>query len=106
MGILTLVTHVALHLVVEGAPDCLEVEHVEVGVLIHLVQQIDRKFVFVVGKSTEVAEVTGVHIVRPLVAELGLILLWVVEGLHAVVSFWAQVTQGTLASLCKLTHLA
>ena len=32
MGILALVSHVALHLVVEGAPDCLEVEHVEVHV--------------------------------------------------------------------------
>lgn len=31
----------ALHLVIEGTPDRLEVEHVEVGILLHLVQQIN-----------------------------------------------------------------
>ena len=106
MGILALVSHVALHLVVEGAPDCLEVEHVEVGILLHLVQQVDRQLVLVVGKRTEVSKVTGVHVVRPLVAELGLVLLRVVEGLHAVVGLGTRVTQGTLARLSVLAHLA
>ena len=36
--VLALVAHVALHLVVEGAPHRLEVEHVEVSVLLHAVQ--------------------------------------------------------------------
>ena len=35
--VFTLVTHVALHLVIERAPDRLKVEHVKVGILLHLV---------------------------------------------------------------------
>lgn len=35
--VLTLVTHVALHLVIERAPDRLKVEHVKVSILLHLV---------------------------------------------------------------------
>jgi len=41
MRIFTLVTHVTAHLVIEWTPDSFEVEHVEVRVLLHPVQQVN-----------------------------------------------------------------
>lgn len=48
MRVLALITHMASHLVIERAPYRLEVEHVEVIVLIHLVKQVDRELFLVV----------------------------------------------------------
>ena len=52
VGILTLITHVAPHLVVERAPDSLEVKHVEVIVLLHFMKKVNRELFFVVSKGT------------------------------------------------------
>jgi hypothetical protein len=41
VSVLTLVPLVAPHFVVERAPDRLEMEHVEVSILLHLVQQVN-----------------------------------------------------------------
>ena len=57
------------------------------------------------SKGTEVAEITRVSLLGPLVAELLLILLRVVKRLHSVVSLRAGVFLGTAASLCELAHL-
>ena len=46
MCIFTLITLVVLVLIIERAPDCFEVEHIEVGVLLHLVQHVNTQFVF------------------------------------------------------------
>lgn len=87
--ILALVTHMTAHLIIEGTPGRLEVEHVEVGIRLHLVEQINRQLLLRVSESTEVSEVTRFDTVRPLVTELGLILLGMVEGLHTVVGLGA-----------------
>lgn len=106
MGILALVSLMALHLVIERAPDCLEVEHVEVCILLHLVQQIYGELFLAVCESAHVAKVTRVDIARPLIAELGLVFLGVVEGLDPIVGLRASVTIWTATCLCKLAHLA
>ena len=41
VGIFTFVTHVTAHLVIERTPGRLEVEHVKVGIPLHLVEQIN-----------------------------------------------------------------
>ena len=52
VGILTFITHVAPHLVVERAPDCLEVKHIEVIVLLHFMKKVNRQLFFKVSKGT------------------------------------------------------
>ena len=41
MSVFALIAHVATHFIIEWAPNCLEMKHVEVIVLVHLVQQVD-----------------------------------------------------------------
>ena len=45
MCIFTLIPLMVLVLIIERAPDCFEVEHVEVGVLIHLVQHVNAQLI-------------------------------------------------------------
>ena len=105
VGILALVSHVAPHLVIEGAPNRLEVEHVEVTVLLHLVEQVDSQLVFGVGKGAQAAEFALVDLVWPLLAEFLLVLLRVVEGLHTVVSLGTSIAERAFVGLRVLTHL-
>ena len=86
--VFALVALMAPHFVVEGAPDCLEVEHVEVGVLLHAVQQVYREFVLAVGEGAQTAEVAALF--RAFRAKFGLVLLWVVERFDSVVSLRAE----------------
>ena len=106
VSILALVPLVTPHFIVEWAPDRLEVEHVKVRILLHLVQQVDRELLFEMGEGTQVAEVTRVYIVRPFVAELRFVLLRMVEGLDSVVRFVARLAIWAVARLCKLAHFA
>lgn len=55
--IFTFVALMTLYLVIEGAPDRLEVKHVEVGVLLHAMEQITRELLLTVGEGTHVTEV-------------------------------------------------
>ena len=50
VGILALLPVMGLGVVIEGAPDGLEMENIEVSVLFHFVQQIDAQLVLRVGK--------------------------------------------------------
>ena len=52
VGVLTFITHMTPHLVVEGAPDSLEVEHVEVIVLLHFMKKVNRQLFFEVSEGT------------------------------------------------------
>ena len=52
VSILTLISHVTPHLVVERAPDSLEMKHVEVIVLLHFMKKVNRQLFFVVSKGT------------------------------------------------------
>ena len=52
VSILTLISHVAPHLVVERAPDSLEVKHVEVIVLLHFMKKVNRQLFFEVSEGT------------------------------------------------------
>ena len=104
VGVLTFITHVTPHLVVERAPDSLEVEHVEVIVLVHFMKKINRKLFFKVSEGTQIAKVARIDVVGPLVAELCLVLLWVVEGLNSVVRLGAAIAFGTLACFSVAAH--
>ena len=52
VGVLTFITHVTPHLVVERAPNSLEVEHIEVIVLLHFMKKVNRQLFFKVSKGT------------------------------------------------------
>ena len=52
VGVLTFITHMTPHLVVEGAPDSLEVEHVKVIVLLHFMKKVNRQLFFEVSEGT------------------------------------------------------
>jgi hypothetical protein len=54
-------------------------EHVKVGILLHLVQQVDRELLLLVGEGTQVSEVTRIYIMRPIFAKLRLILLRMIK---------------------------
>ena len=86
--VFALVALMTPNFVVEGAPDCLEVEHVEVGVLLHAVQQVYGEFVLAVGKGAQITEVTALF--RAFRAKLGLVLLRVIERFDPVVSLRAE----------------
>ena len=52
VGVLTFITHVTPHLVVERAPNSLEVKHIEVIVLLHFMKKVNRQLFFKVSKGT------------------------------------------------------
>ena len=45
VSVLALVTLVVPVFVVEWAPDCFEMEHVEIGISVHLVEHIDAQLI-------------------------------------------------------------
>ena len=89
--------HLAVVIVLPvGAPDRLEVEHVEVHVDCVLLDELDRELRFAVRKRAVLLIVTlsvfyGVKIRG---AELRLVFIWVIEFLHSVMSFVAVVAKG------------
>ena len=101
--VLALIALVAANLVIERTPDRFEVEHVEVVILFHTVEEVNREFVLAMRKSAQIAKVTA--LLRALRAELGLVLLRVVERLNPVVSLGAERPLRALVSLCILAHL-
>ena len=52
VGILTLFSIVAFGVIVEWAPYCLKVEHVEVYVFLHQVEHVNAQFLICVGEGT------------------------------------------------------
>ena len=99
MCVLTLVTHVAPQLIIKGAPDSLEMEHVKVSIFLHLVQKVNAKLVLTVSEGAQVSKVAIIDSIGPASAELCLVLLWVVEGLNAVVCLDTGVPVWALARL-------
>lgn len=85
MRILTLVSLMTLRFVIEWTPDCLEVEHVEVGIRFHLVKHVNGQFFLGVSKGAQVSKFALIHLPRPLVAKLALILFRVVKVFDTIV---------------------
>lgn len=77
-----------------GAPDRLEVEHVEVHVDCVLLDELDGEFRFAVRKRTVFLIVTLCVFdwVKIRGAELCLVLIWMIKFLHSVMSFGAVVS--------------
>ena len=101
--VFALISHVALDFVVEGAPDRLEVEHVEIRVLLHPMQQIDGEFFLAVRKSAQIAKVTA--LLCALRTKFGLVLLRMIERFYPIVCLRAERAFRALVSLRKLAHL-
>lgn len=80
---------------VEGAEDGLEVEHVEVRVLFHGVDERHGDLLDAVGEGTVDAVVTGLHSARELLAELAFVFVRPVQHFHVVVGVGALVSVGT-----------
>lgn len=90
---------------VERTEHRLEVEHVEVGVFLHGVDQRHRHFLDVVREGTVDAVVTLRHPVRELLAELAFVLVGPVEHFDVVVRVDAEFSVGTgLAAHQVRTH--
>ena len=86
-------------LVWERAPRCLEVEHVEVRVLVHAVQQIDGQLILAVREGAEHAAVlASVEVIWIALTELGLVLLRVIEFFHPVVCQLAGIAKVALVA--------
>lgn len=83
-------------LVREGAPRCFEVEHVEVDVTFEALEDVHRQFRLSVGEGAHAPVLAEVDLVGVALAELGLVLLGVVEVFDAVVSADTGVTLGAI----------
>ena len=105
VSIFALISVMVPALLIERTPHCFKVEHVEVIVLLHVVQHVNAEFLLCVCESAEIAKLAAVHLVRPLFAELGLVLLGVIEIFHPVVGLGTVILQGTSVCLCKLAQL-
>lgn len=78
-----------------GAPNCFEMEAVEVGVSLEPVNEVNRDLVFVVGKGAKVAILAHLGPARVTAAELGFVHLWVVKLFNCAVRESAGVPKGT-----------
>lgn len=78
-----------MFVLVVGAPDGLEVEHVEVVVSLELVDQLDGDLLLRVGETAELPVLALVFGIEKRLAELSLVLVRVVELLHLVVALLA-----------------
>ena len=96
--ILALVSLVVLALVIEGTPDCLEVEHVEVRVLLHFVQDVNAELVFRVSERAQITELTALNTMRVSIAELALVLLGMIEVFHPVACLRAVILEWAVGS--------
>jgi hypothetical protein len=90
---------ILIFFVAERAPDSFKVEQIEVNVLFHPVQVVDRQFIFMVSERAHLAELALVQIVRVRLAEFGLVLLWVVEVFDCVVSTVAVISEWAVVSI-------
>jgi len=82
--------------IVEGTPFSLEVEHVEVGVFVHFVDDPGLDVVGGVGEGAVFSVIALVEGVGVAGAELGLVLLNVVEPLHSIMSQGTFIFESTL----------
>lgn len=68
-----------------GAPDSLEVEHVEIVVsLLHQVKQLDSQLALTVCEGAHISVLAMVESIRVGLAEFDLVLFWVVEFLYSI----------------------
>jgi len=87
LPVVSIHAQVALMLFVRvGTPHRLEVEHVEIGVPIHLIEDVDAKFGFMVCEGTNATVLTLPNLVWVGRAKLCFVLLRVVEVFHSVVA--------------------
>ena len=90
---------------IEGTPLGLEVEHPEVRVTLHRVNHSRAQALRRVSKGAVVAVFALGDVLRVPRAVLGLVLLWVVHGLNAVVAQWALVTPGTVLTVLVVAQI-
>ena len=87
------------------APLSLEVEHVEVGVALHLLDQAHFELLGTVRERAVLAVVTFVQMFGILGAKLGLVLLWMVYALNAVVGHQALLLAVAVVGLVVVANI-
>lgn len=104
MGVKAEITLVVL--VAERAPHCLKVEHIEVGVFLHFLEDRHTELALSMCKATKVTVLALFQPVWVSLTELALIFFGVVKVFDAVVGLNAGVAGGTLffPSLNFLAH--
>ena len=86
LPVMSVVTLSLVMFLVEWAPLSLEVEHVEIGILLHKVDYSCLNISHRVSEGAVLSIVAVCQVLRELGAELGLVLLYVIESLHSVMS--------------------
>lgn len=76
---------------IERTPDSFEMEHVEIVIVLEIVDEIDGYVMLIVSKGTESPILTELKTVRVVAAEFRLVFLWLVELLDAVVRFETKI---------------
>jgi len=80
---------------VKRAPNCLEVEHVEVLVVLVVVNQVNHDVVLTVSEGTEVTVLAFLQVVRIEGTELGFVLFRPIELFYSIVGLGAGISIGT-----------
>ena len=98
VGVLTFITHMTPHLVVKGAPDSLEVEHVEVHVNFIIFNKFYRQLLSIVGEGTKFLIIAFLILMRFKIrgTKFSFVFIWVIKFLDSVMSSVTSVTIWTL----------
>jgi len=105
LPVVSVVTLGLIVLLVERAPLSLEVEHIEVGIFLHKVNDPCLNVPHRVCKGAVFAVLTVVEVLWEFGAKLGLVFFNVVQPLNPIVSKLASFLKCTLFSLCVLAKI-
>lgn len=79
-------------LVAERAPNSLEMEHIKIGIFVHLLKNINRKLILVVSKSAHVPILAIINFFWISLAKFGFVFFRMVEIFNSIVAHYAFVT--------------
>ena len=79
---------------VERAPFGFVVEHIEVGIILIVMDKFDCNIFFRVSKRTEIPILAFIQIIRVHRAEFCLILIWLVQLLNSIMRQFAEISIG------------
>ena len=79
-------------LVAERAPNSLEMEHIKIGIFVHLLKYINRKLILVVSKSAHVPILAIINFLWIGLAKFGFVFFRMVKIFNSIVAHYAFVT--------------
>ena len=84
-------------------PNCLKVKNIKVCISFHFVEEINWKFIFMMGECAHFTKFTRMNIVRKCLAKLCFVFFRVIKVFYGIVSPWTTVSQ--LAVIWNIAHL-